>query len=43
MQSLALKIDDAVTHYRLRRQFRDCGMKLEAAEFPHRAGAAFPR
>ena len=32
MQSLALKIDDAFTHYRLGISFRDCGMKLEAAE-----------
>ena len=32
MQSLALKIDDAFTHYRLGVSFRDCGMKLEAAE-----------
>jgi predicted O-linked N-acetylglucosamine transferase (SPINDLY family) len=32
MQSLALKVDDALTHYRLGISFRDCGMKLEAAE-----------
>ncbi len=32
MQSLALKIDDAFTHFRLGVSFRDCGMKLEAAE-----------
>ena len=32
LQSLALKVDDAFTHYRLGVSFRDCGMKLEAAE-----------
>jgi predicted O-linked N-acetylglucosamine transferase (SPINDLY family) len=32
LQSLALKVDDAFTHYRLGITFRDCGMKLEAAE-----------
>jgi len=32
MQALALKIDDAPTHYQLGVSFRDCGMKLEAAE-----------
>jgi predicted O-linked N-acetylglucosamine transferase (SPINDLY family) len=32
MQALALRIDDADTHYRLGISFRDSGMKLEAAE-----------
>ena len=32
LQALALKIDDAATHYRLGVSFRDSGMKLEAAE-----------
>ena len=32
LQSLARKIDDAPTHYRLGVAFRDAGMKLEAAE-----------
>jgi predicted O-linked N-acetylglucosamine transferase (SPINDLY family) len=32
LQSLALKVDDAFTHYRLGVSLRDCGMKLEAAE-----------
>ncbi|MBX3606937.1 MAG: UDP-N-acetylglucosamine-peptide N-acetylglucosaminyltransferase [Piscinibacter sp.] len=32
LQSLARRIDDAPTHYRLGVAFRDAGMKLEAAE-----------
>jgi len=30
-QSLALKVDDAFTHYRLGVSMRDCGTKLDAA------------
>ncbi len=32
LQALAIKVDDAATHYRLGVSFRDSGMKLEAAE-----------
>ncbi len=42
MQALALKIDDAVAHFRLGMSFKDLGMKAEAAECVRTALAARP-
>ena len=42
-QALALKMDDAVPHFRLGMSFKDLGMKAEAAECVRTAVAARPR